>query len=128
MDKLYKKEDELYEDVDVLKKFGHIDRSDRTFTFLTCRICGGPKLGHKEEERNCKEKEYSEEEKQKIQKEVSNNILFEVRLAELDTRKIARTCVICNKSFENRCKKNNMIKKPTKIPLLTNLPNFVKES
>jgi hypothetical protein len=40
---------------------------------LFCRICGGPKLGHKEEEAKCKQKEYKEEEKQKIQKVLSDS-------------------------------------------------------
>jgi hypothetical protein len=83
MDDCYKKKEELIEDMNNLKKFGHIDREDGTFTFLTCKTCGGPKLGHKEEEANCKRKEYSEEEKQKIKKEVSINLLFEIRLAEM---------------------------------------------
>jgi hypothetical protein len=44
-------EDNLSRRINKLEKYGHVSRrTDGKFSFLTCRICDRPILGHKGEE------------------------------------------------------------------------------
>ena len=47
--------DNIDADIANLKDFGHVSKMNGDFSFIVCKTCGGPMLGHKETKAGCKE-------------------------------------------------------------------------
>ena len=89
------------DDVRQLEKFGRIDSRSGHFEPNYCRVCEGPLLGHKAEERDCKGPKLSHDQKIEVLNRIRENKYFDIFSQLIDERQSEIQCQPCNMEFEN---------------------------
>ena len=91
----------LDDDVRQLEKFGRIGSRSGNFEPNYCRICEGPLLGHKVEEKDCQGPKLSHDQKIEILTRIHENKYFDIFTQFLDERQSETQCQPCDLVFDN---------------------------
>jgi hypothetical protein len=70
--------------------------------FEHCRQCYGPTLGHIVKQAECKQNRYTVDQIMDIEDEIMANMMFEIGLAKMDERVVAKKCDHCEQTFANK--------------------------
>ena len=92
--------DNIDADIANLKEFGHVSRMNGDFSFIICKNCGGPMLGHKETEANCKEARMDNDLCAQLQEVARGHVMFESYKAGIDSREKEIVCKECEKRYD----------------------------
>ena len=84
--------DNIDADIANLKDFGHVSRMNGEFTFNVCKNCGGPMLGHRKTEAECKEQRMSYDMCAELQDVARGHDMFESFKAAIDMREKEIDC------------------------------------
>ena len=99
--------DNIDADIANLKDFGYVSKMNGDFAFNGCKNCGGPMLGHKKMEAECKEPRMSYDLCAKLQDVVRGHDMFESFKAGIDMREKEIQCKECKQRFVNRLQREN---------------------
>ena len=99
--------DNIDADIANLKDFGHVSRMNGDFAFNVCKNCGGPMIGHKKTEADCKEPRMSYDVCAQLQDVVRGHEMFESFKAGIDMQEKEIECKDCDKKFVNRLQREN---------------------
>ena len=94
-------------DIANLKDFGHISKMNGDFSFIVCKSCGGPMLGHRKTEAECKEARMDHELSAQLQEVARGHDMFESYKARMDTRDKEIECKDCGLKFGSRLLREN---------------------
>ena len=76
--------DNIDADIANLKDFGHVSKMNGDFSFIVCKTCGGPMLGHKKTEADCKEARMDNDLCAQLQEVARGHDMFESFKARID--------------------------------------------
>ena len=99
--------DNIDADIANLKDFGHISRMNGDFSFFICKSCGGPMLGHRKTEAECKEARMDNGLSAQLQEVARGHDMFESYKARIDTREKEIECKDCGLKFGSRLAREN---------------------
>ena len=99
--------DNIDADIANLKDFGHVSKMNGDFSFIVCKTCGGPMLGHKETEAGCKEARMDNDLCAQLQEVARGHDMFESYKAGIDMREKEIECKECEQRFVTRLQREN---------------------
>ena len=99
--------DNIDADIANLKDFGHVSKMNGDFSFIVCKTCGGPMLGLKKTEADCKEARMDNDLCAQLHEVARGHDMFESFKARIDMREKEIECKDCGKRFESRLQHEN---------------------